>query len=706
MINFRPVFFVSLSFGLGIFLSFAVGFHAYWTLLALLPVAAAVIIYRLKTKKSAFGVLLFAAVLCAFYSVGAFSFTVRISAFENDPVLAERCVFSGEVSEIGDADYRRILTLSEIELVTEEGRTLRPNSKMTLYVYGSVGGLRIGSIVRGQSEIQTYDAIAYGRLNTSAILSGVRYRASADIEDLSVTEGHALPVFSAVRSRFREVLFSSTDTSTASIAYAMLVGDSGYMDGDVLQNFRYGGIAHIFAVSGLHIGVIYGLLYGLLRRLRVKGCVRLPVVFAALLFYCGVCGFSPSSVRALVMCTVLMIADAAGYAYDRLNSVSAASLVVLVINPVYLFSVGFQLSVAAAAGIIVLGGHLGRLLARVKFLPRKFSSALSVAFSAQVCTFPLLIDCFGYVSALSLVLNLLFIPVISAVYSALFVCMIFAAVIPAAGTAVLYVPCLLLQVAVTPVMMADFGVLLISGFTFGGAAVLWYVLVFLISDKVNLKIIPKAVGSAALCVALAVCLVLQNAAVGYSAVATVHADYGGQAFILRREKYISLILFSSPDPSYLERLLLSQGITAVDDLIVLAPPREVNTAIPVVLECAEVGAVYVRQGTEFKDTFHTVEIRETDGFFYLGATPALFMDDAVLYVNFLGADILLCGEETQARLPRCDLLVAPSWSQALADACSPSGEIYFEKTEGKLSVYSAGDLQLRVKNGIIDVVAE
>ena len=127
-----------------------------------------------------------------------------------------------------------------------------------------------------------------------------------------------------------------------------------------MQNFRYGGIAHIFAVSGLHIGVIYGLLYGILRRLRVKGFVRLPVVFAALLFYCGVCGFSPSSVRALVMCTVLMIADAAGYAYDRLNSVSAASLVVLVINPVYLFSVGFQLSVAAAAGIIVLGGHLGR----------------------------------------------------------------------------------------------------------------------------------------------------------------------------------------------------------------------------------------------------------------------------------------------------------------------------------------------------------
>ena len=145
MINFRPVFFVSLSFGWGIFLSFAVGFHAYWALLALIPVSAAAILYTVKTKKSPLGVLLFVAVLCAFYSVGAFSFTVRISAFENDPVLAESCVFTGEVTEIGDADYRHILTLSDIELVTEEGRTLRPNSKLTLYVYGSVGGLRIGS---------------------------------------------------------------------------------------------------------------------------------------------------------------------------------------------------------------------------------------------------------------------------------------------------------------------------------------------------------------------------------------------------------------------------------------------------------------------------------------------------------------------------------------------------------------------------------
>ena len=55
------------------------------------------------------------------------------------------------------------------------------------------------------------------------------------------------------------------------------------------------------------------------------------------------------------MCLVFLASDVAGFQFDRLNSVSVASFAVLVINPLYLFSVGFQLSVAAAGGIVVLG---------------------------------------------------------------------------------------------------------------------------------------------------------------------------------------------------------------------------------------------------------------------------------------------------------------------------------------------------------------
>ena len=144
--------------------------------------------------------------------------------------------------------------------------------------------------------------------------------------------------------------------------------------------------------------VLWGwLLLFLLKKFRVPAVVRVPIIFVCLLFYSGVCGFSPSSVRALVMCTVVLATDAAGIGHDKLTNVSLAAIVVLTVNPVHLFSVGFQLSLAAAAGILVLGGELARLLREHTPVPRKIGSALSVSFSAQVATFPVLIDCFGYV---------------------------------------------------------------------------------------------------------------------------------------------------------------------------------------------------------------------------------------------------------------------------------------------------------------------
>ena len=115
-------------------------------------------------------------------------------------------------------------------------------------------------------------------------------------------------------------------------------------------------MAHIFAVSGLNIGIIYGLMLIPLKKFRVRAAVRVPVVAAALLFYTGVCGFSASPVRAAVMCAALSLSDANGMKYDALNSVSFAALAVMLVNPVYFYQVGFRLSVAATGGLIVLGG--------------------------------------------------------------------------------------------------------------------------------------------------------------------------------------------------------------------------------------------------------------------------------------------------------------------------------------------------------------
>lgn len=359
------------------------------------------------------------------------------------------------------------------------------------------------------------------------------------------------------------------DGETASLAFAMLTGNSGFLDEEILQNYRYGGIAHIFAVSGLHIGIIYGILSLVLRKLRLRAPVRIPLIAAALTFYAGVCGFSPSSLRAVVMCIVPMLAEAFGSECDRLNSVSLAASAVLFINPVYLFSIGFQLSLAATAGIILLGGRLSRLASRVRFLPQKISSALCISFSAQVFTLPILLDSFGYISGLSLLLNLLFIPVFSAVFSLLFVFTVLSCILPFASEVLLWLPGNLLRLSVLPVSAFEFDVLLISGFSFGALAVLWYLLCWLNTDKINLKAVPKACLSVLLCIALTLGMVFRNGTFFYDALISAHSYYGSNIVIVRREGRTSLIATGIPDGEYLETLFLRERITSLDAVAVL-----------------------------------------------------------------------------------------------------------------------------------------
>lgn len=704
IVNFRPVLFLSLGFGLGIFLSFLLGIRALWLNLLLLPALSFVLFRRLRRRPCG-GLLLFFALLFALYSLGALSFSVRISDFERDPPLTGVCTVRGTAEEVGRTESCDVITLSGLSVADGSGRLLHPGGRMKVYVYGKEGvsGIEAGMRVEFGASPDTYDVYSYGRVNASAVIGGVRYRAFASAEDFTVIGYERVGAFAAFRARIRSVLYSAMDEESASLSYAMLTGSCDSLDEDLMQNFRYGGIAHVFSVSGLHIGVIYGLLYALMKKLRLRQYVRLPVISAVLVLYAGVCGFSPSAVRAVVMCIVPMAAELFGTDCDRTNSVALAAFVVLLINPVYLFSVGFQLSLAAAAGIIVLGGHLSRLLARVRFLPRRFSSAVAVSFSAQACTFPILVDSFGYTSGLSILLNLLFVPLISAAFCVLFAFTALACVFPAAAGVLLWLPCYFLRIAVLPVTLFEFRVLLICGFSFGGVCtLLWYLLCWTATDKINLRPLPKIILCLLLCAALTAGMAVRNIP-SYEGTMVADGYYGSNALIVRREGKCGLVLLGEPDEEHLGTLFLKEGIGEIDEAVILASPQTVNAALPVVLRLAAVHTLYVPEEWSFPDTFRTVDVLPAGGFFSFCGAPADFIGDATLYMNFFGSDVLVCSVWDGQRLPSCDLLLAAAPDDALLSACAPAAEVYFEKASGKISVYGAGSLQIGWKDDIISV---
>ena len=180
---------------------------------------------------------------------------------------------------------------------------------------------------------------------------------------------------------------------------------------------KVSGIRHIVAVSGLHISILFGVVFLVLRTRRwLLFFVSLPV----LLFFAAVTGFSPSVTRACLMCGLMALGGAVKGEYDGLTSLSFAALCMLLWNPFVLLSVSFQLSIASVAGILLfaapiagwLQSRLGTKSRRGKKLISWFSGSVSVSVSAVLFSTPISAYYFGSVSLVGVLTNLLTIWVI------------------------------------------------------------------------------------------------------------------------------------------------------------------------------------------------------------------------------------------------------------------------------------------------------
>lgn len=173
--------------------------------------------------------------------------------------------------------------------------------------------------------------------------------------------------------------------------------------------FSSSGLSHLLALSGFHLTILVTLVNVLLLRSylpwRLRRLVALLVI-PALWAYAALTGFSPSLVRAVVMCSLLQVAFLLGREYSMLNALGIAAVAILAVNPLTLLDVGFQLSFASmlAIGLMALPeinrlGNRGRIGSAVL-------STLLITVSCTLFTMPLVAYYFGRVPVLSVFSNL------------------------------------------------------------------------------------------------------------------------------------------------------------------------------------------------------------------------------------------------------------------------------------------------------------
>ncbi|HVS65132.1 MAG TPA: ComEC/Rec2 family competence protein [Thermoanaerobaculia bacterium] len=188
------------------------------------------------------------------------------------------------------------------------------------------------------------------------------------------------------------------------LAVALLLGQPWRLDDELRQSLRDWGLAHLTAASGLHVGMI-AVAFGVVAAWSRRGG-RWLAPAGAVVGYCLLVGERPSLLRASLMLALVWAAREAGRRPDAVNGLAAVGVALLLAEPALLGDLGFRLSFAATAGILLLSPPLRRAWGS----PTWVRSALSISVSAQLATLPITVTAFSTLPLLAPLLNLFFVP--------------------------------------------------------------------------------------------------------------------------------------------------------------------------------------------------------------------------------------------------------------------------------------------------------
>ena len=218
------------------------------------------------------------------------------------------------------------------------------------------------------------------------------------------------------------------DTKYADVGYAMLFGDDTLLDPNIKASFRNTGIAHLLAVSGLHVSIIIMIIDFILKKFKCPVVPKIIMLIVFLGFYCYLCDFSVSVIRASLMALFALYATSRGKAYDNLSVLSLIASVILIINPLQISYLSFILSFSAVHSIIILSKPIYRGLSKL-FYP-KFASTLALNISVQLGLLLTNIYYFNAFNPLGIICNLISVPIATVAFVILIASTIMGTLLP------------------------------------------------------------------------------------------------------------------------------------------------------------------------------------------------------------------------------------------------------------------------------------
>lgn len=237
-----------------------------------------------------------------------------------------------------------------------------------------------------------------------------------------------------IKNMCTKIIDNSFDSESAGIVKAMLVADKSTLDKNIKKLYSENGIAHIMAISGVHVAIIGMTLYGFLRKLKIGRLISGTFSIAIIILYGIMTGMSSSTERAVIMLILSIAAEYFGRKTDAPTSMGFAMIIMVLGNPYVILDAGFQLSFAAITGVTVVAPQLRKLLRMFKrFIKEadekkkqkhkkimslrkviiKLIDALVVGIASFITTTPVIIYYYYQFPPYSILINLIVIPLVS-----------------------------------------------------------------------------------------------------------------------------------------------------------------------------------------------------------------------------------------------------------------------------------------------------
>ena len=237
-----------------------------------------------------------------------------------------------------------------------------------------------------------------------------------------------------IKNRCTKIIDNSFDSESAGIVKAMLVADKSTLDKNIKKLYSENGIAHIMAISGVHVAIIGMTLYGFLRKLRIGRLISGTFSIAIIILYGIMTGMSSSTERAVIMLILSIAAEYFGRKTDAPTSMGFAMIIMVLGNPYVILDAGFQLSFAAITGVTVVAPQLRKLLRMFKCFIKeadekkkqkhkkimslrkmiiKLIDAFVVGIASFITTTPVIIYYYYQFPPYSILINLIVIPLVS-----------------------------------------------------------------------------------------------------------------------------------------------------------------------------------------------------------------------------------------------------------------------------------------------------